>query len=400
MNNISSKTIQVTTLLSIMLFGFMSCQDNPNDSGSVDQIEVSLQALNILEENVDQSVFVQMQLSEESDELITVYVSSGNGTADESEDYFPFENIPIVFEPGTKYKEFKITILGDEDYEEDEYFDIRITNIEGFAFPGTGVIQVVIENDDPSPFELIIPENGYETPESYPGMSLFWSDEFDSTAVNEGDWTFELGHGSGGWGNNELQFYKKENASIVDGNLVIEARRETTGSQYSSTRIITKDKVDFKYGRVDIRAVLPYGQGVWPALWMLGANINSVSWPACGEIDIMELIGHQPDRVFGTAHWRANGQHASHGGNKQLNSGIYNDEFHVFSIIWDEDQIRWFLDDVQFHSLSITSGQLDAFHKNQFFIFNVAVGGNWPGNPDNTTVFPQRMIVDYIRVFQ
>ncbi|MFT6937426.1 MAG: beta-glucanase (GH16 family), partial [Saprospiraceae bacterium] len=202
-----------------------------------------------------------------------------------------------------------------------------------------------------------------------------------------------------GWGNNELQYYRTENTTVNGGNLIIEAKQESFGGgTYTSSRIITKGDISFKYGRVDIRAVMPEGQGLWPALWMLGENIDQVSWPACGEIDIMEIVGHQPNKVHGTIHWDANG-HANYGGSKTSTSDL-SEEFHVFSIIWDANEIKWLLDGVQYHNVDIAPADLDEFREAFFFIFNVAVGGNWPGNPDATTSFPQRMIVDYMRVFQ
>jgi beta-glucanase (GH16 family) len=253
--------------------------------------------------------------------------------------------------------------------------------------------------------KTVIPSEGYTTPETYPGMTLLWQDEFNASAVNESDWTFEIGRGGNGWGNNELEYYKKENATIEDGKLVITAKKENVGdAQYTSTRMITKDKKTFKFGRIDIRALLPKGQGIWPALWMLGNNINSVGWPACGEIDIMEMIGGQnrEKTVYGTLHWDNGGSHACtcDKPGHSLSSGIYADQFHVFSLDWTETSITFYVDDVQFNKIDITPVQLSEFKNEYFFIFNLAVGGNWPGNPDATTVFPQRLIVDYVRVFQ
>jgi beta-glucanase (GH16 family) len=169
--------------------------------------------------------------------------------------------------------------------------------------------------------------------------------------------------------------------------------------------MITKGKFDFKYGRVDVRAVLPKGQGLWPAIWMLGSNISSVGWPACGEIDIMEMIGGTTERektVFGTLHWDFNGNHACTCDKPgyTLSAGSLHDRFHVFSITWDQNFITWYVDDVQFNKIDVTPVTLNEFHSNFFFILNVAVGGNWPGNPDGNTQFPQRMFIDYIRVFQ
>lgn len=249
-----------------------------------------------------------------------------------------------------------------------------------------------------------IPTEGYTTPESYEGMQLVWQDEFEGNQLNEADWTFETGTGSNGWGNNELQYYRKENTSVEEGYLIITAKKEAyQGREHTSSRIITQGKQSFQYGRIDIRAALPQGQGIWPALWMLGANFPEAGWPACGEIDIMEMIGGGAGRdnaVHGTVHWSHNGQYASYGQGYTLDEGIFADEFHVFSIVWDASAITWYVDDVEFNKVDITPAQLSEFHQEFFFIFNVAVGGNWPGSPNESTSFPQRMIVDYVRVFQ
>lgn len=250
---------------------------------------------------------------------------------------------------------------------------------------------------------VTIPTQGLTSPTSYPGMTLAWSDEFDGSTLNQAYWSHETGNGQNGWGNNELQFYRPQNTSIQNGHLVITAKKEAFGGrEYTSSRIITKGKQQFRYGRVDIRASLPKGQGIWPALWMLGSNFDAVSWPACGEIDIMEMIGGKgrEKTVHGTVHWEHDGKHAQFGGEYSLPSGTLSDKFHVYSIVWDANSIRWFIDNKQYHVIDTTPGQLDEFRRSFFFIFNIAVGGNWPGSPDATSTFPQHMIVDYVRVFQ
>ncbi len=260
--------------------------------------------------------------------------------------------------------------------------------------------EVVIKdgNDD-------IPDDGYTTPSTHPNMTLVWEEQFTGTALNESSWTFEV-NGNGG-GNNELQYYRRENTQLKDGYLVITAKKEAfEGKQYTSSRIVTKGKHDFKYGRIDIRALLPKGQGIWPALWMLGANIDSAPWPKCGEIDIMEMVGGAGNRdkqVYGTLHWDNNGARAcTCEGHPPytLSSGTFNDEFHVFTITWTTTEIKWYVDDQLFNTVAITPAELSEFHNNFFFIINLAVGGNWPGDPDGTTVFPQRLVVDYVRVFK
>lgn len=247
------------------------------------------------------------------------------------------------------------------------------------------------------------PTTGFTSPLTYPGLSLVWDDEFNGTTLSS-DWTFDIGTGSGGWGNNELQYYTNQNHSVNNGYLEIIAKDEMINSQqYTSTRLKTQGIKSWKYGRIDIRAALPYGQGIWPAFWMLGDNITTVGWPSCGEIDIMEMIGGAGanDRtVHGTVHWNENGSHAQFGNSKTLSSGRFADEFHVFSIVWNQNSITWYLDNVQYNTVDISPANMSAFKEKFFLIFNMAVGGNWPGNPDASTIFPQKMYVDYVRVFQ
>ena len=152
-------------------------------------------------------------------------------------------------------------------------------------------------------------------------------------------------------------------------------------------------------GRIDIRARLPKGKGIWPALWMLGTNIDQNPWPACGELDIMEMVGNDPTKVFGTVHYNNNGYVKSDGFLK-LSTGDFSDKFHVFSVLWDLDIIIWYVDNQPFKTFRRSPGSVYPFNNPFYFVLNVAVGGQWPGDPDGTTVFPQQMTVDYIRVFR
>jgi beta-glucanase (GH16 family) len=257
----------------------------------------------------------------------------------------------------------------------------------------TVTIGIVI--DEPVPLD-----SGYFSPLTYDGYTLVWQDEFNGTSVNSENWTFETG---GNWYNNELQFYKSENTTVGEGVLTIEARKEDYGGRnYTSSRMITQNKKMFKYGRVDIRAVLPEGQGLWPALWMLGKDMGSVGWPKCGEIDIMEMIGGsgREKTVYSTLHWDDGNGYASYGLSYTSPGKTFHEKYHVFSMVWDANQIKTYVDNYSFYTIDITPSAMSEFHQEQFFIFNVAVGGIWPGNPDNTTVFPQQMKVDYVRVFQ
>lgn len=234
---------------------------------------------------------------------------------------------------------------------------------------------------------------------------LIWSDEFNYTGFpNSEFWTFE--EGGGGWGNNEIQYYKAEDADnswVENGVLTITAINESFGDRdYTSARLITQEKFNFRYGKIEARIKLPYSQGIWPAFWMLGESFSEVGWPACGEIDIMEMIGgeNNDNQVHGTAHWDNNGSHASYGGTYTLDSGIFADDFHTFSVQWTPEFIRWYVDGNQYHVMDITPGELSEFQEDFFILLNVAVGGNWPGYPDETSVFPQTMEVDYVRVYK
>jgi beta-glucanase (GH16 family) len=282
-------------------------------------------------------------------------------------------------------------------------FKVNLANAKSCTI-GTASGRGVIVTEDG--LNLATDNTGYSTPASYPGYTLAWSDEFSGSSLDAAAWNQETGNGTGGWGNNELEYYTSStrNTFVSNGNLVIEARKEPVGGfQYTSGRMTTQNKKSFQFGRIDIRAKLPVSKGMWPALWMLGSNIGSVGWPACGEIDIMELIGTYPGRCYGTMHWKpVSGTNTSKGGQMDLASGNFSQQFHVFSIIWKQDQITWLVDDQPY--LTTTKADVGAanypFNAPQFLIFNVAVGGNWPGSPDANTQFPQRMFVDYVRVFQ
>jgi beta-glucanase (GH16 family) len=235
-------------------------------------------------------------------------------------------------------------------------------------------------------------------------QSLVWSDEFNADKLNSTFWNIEV-NGTGG-GNNELQYYtdRPENIRLEGGNLVIEARKETyLGKEYTSGRITTQKKISWTYGTIEARMKLPYGKGMWPAFWMLGENINTAPWPNCGEMDIMELVGGTTGdkTVHSTFHWGpvTNGNHPSYGVPYSLTSGIFADDFHVFKLVWDNKQASTYVDGVKMFSIDISKAGLEAFHSNFFVLLNLAVGGNWPGAPDANTVFPQKMLVDYVRVY-
>lgn len=248
--------------------------------------------------------------------------------------------------------------------------------------------------------EPFVSGSGYTTSETYNGMTLVWRDEFDGNGLNTNFWNYEMGSF-----NNELQYYQAQNTVVQDGYLIIKALKQTVGGKnYTSSRLTTQGKKSFRYGRVDIRAKMPTTQGMFPALWMLGSSFATVGWPRCGEIDIMETIGgnSRDSVVYGTAHWaNGNGSHVSYGGKRLLpDRKLLGDRFRVYTSVWSETEIIWLIDNELYHVIDITPAELSEFHEEFFFIINLAVGGEWAGSPDDTTVLPQRLVVDYIRVFQ
>jgi beta-glucanase (GH16 family) len=234
-----------------------------------------------------------------------------------------------------------------------------------------------------------------------------WQDNFDGPNIDTNNWNFNTG--CNGWGNNELENYLNNDPStsyIENGNLVLQANNLNTGGGvcgYTSARMTSK--VHFTYGRIEARIKAPYGKGIWPAFWMLGQDINTgVNWPGCGEIDIMEMVGggNGFDNVeHGTAHWDNNG-HASYGLTTALGwPAKLSDDYHIYAVEWDATQIRWYFDSNNYCTLNTNGASMEEFTGKDFFIlFNLAVGGQWPGSPDGSTVFPQKMYVDYVRWYQ
>ncbi len=228
--------------------------------------------------------------------------------------------------------------------------------------------------------------------------NLIWADEFNGTVLADTNWSYNTGTGNNGWGNGESQFYtdRPENVRVDDGTLKITARRENfSGSDFTSSRIVTENKFEFTYGRVEIRAKLTSGGGTWPALWMLGANYDTVTWPACGEIDVMEHVGNQQNTIFSSLHFPGNS-----GGNavtRSTNVDGVADDFHVYRAIWSENTIRFFVDDDLYHTF--TNSTAVPFNHDFFLIFNVAMGGNFGGNID-PAFQESTMEVDYVRVYQ
>jgi beta-glucanase (GH16 family) len=225
---------------------------------------------------------------------------------------------------------------------------------------------------------------------------MIWSDEFVGSAVNTSNWSFETG-GGGGWGNNEQQYYQSSNATVANGLLSITAKKQSIGGKsYTSARMITRDKRQFTYGRIEARIKMPLGQGLWPAFWMLGSNINSTPWPGCGEIDIMEHV-NAGNSVLGTIHWNGPSGYTYYSGNTQTSPGDY----HVYRVDWTPTAISWSVDGNVYHVANIANNinSTEEFHRPFFILLNLAVGGNLPGQTIDESKLPATMFVDYVRVY-
>ena len=395
-------TSQPHLLLLLFLIGLTACKEGGDNSPS-DLPEVSFSTVTAVEGSSGTStISFPINLSKDSGTMVSLSLSTEDGSAKAGLDYEAVNDKTITFNPGETNKTFDVTLIADEHLELTEQFEIKVSNLQG-ATASSNIFGGIITDDDT--YEPDQVTDGFITPASYPSMLLLWADEFDGAVLNTQDWNYEIGNGCDqgicGWGNNELEEYtdSEDNVFIRDDKLVIKATEEN--GSYNSGRLTTQNKQLFRYGRIDIRAKLPKGQGIWPALWMLGANITEVGWPQCGEIDIMEAVGHEPDFVHGTTHYDAGGYQSKGASTSAGLNQSFNDEFHIYTIIWQENKIEWLVDYNQF--FSFTSAQANGgypFNNDFFMLFNVAVGGNWPGNPDATTVFPQEMVVDYVRVFQ
>jgi beta-glucanase (GH16 family) len=238
---------------------------------------------------------------------------------------------------------------------------------------------------------------------------LAWSDEFNSpanTAPDPSKWIYDLGHNEDGWGNHELESYTNSIENVHQdgqGHLVIRALTDGSGN-YTSSRINTKGKFAATYGKIEARIKIPRGQGIWPAFWALGADIDKVGWPDCGEIDVMENIGKEPGIQHGSMHGPGfSDGHSLTGAYKLPEGERLSDDFHNYAIVWTKESVEFLFDDHPYFKVtpaSVPKGSHWIFNKPFFLILNVAVGGDWPDSPDSSTIFPQEMLIDYVRAYE
>jgi beta-glucanase (GH16 family) len=389
-----------TACFILILLAFLQCSKSENKPAAVTPV-LSSSLVSQAEGNGGTSVFeFVFRLSSSPVSMVTVTVKSEDGFAKAVLDYTAVDQ-QLVFQPGETEKRIAVQVIADDIREGKDDFYLALTNPVGCTL-GSSRYKGEIINDDT---KVNVGDAGFSSPNTYPGMTLVWADEFSAATLNTSDWNFETGDGcpNCGWGNNELEYYTNgDNVSLQSGKLIIEAREESLGGKnYTSSRITTKSKKTFKYGRIDIRARVPLGQGIWPALWMMPQDNVYGTWPKSGEIDIMELLGHEPTKVYSTVHYGP-GPGSTNISRNTVSPTALSNEFHVYSLIWEQDKMQFLLDNVVFSTVNKADlgGNNYPFNENFFFIFNLAVGGNWPGSPNTTTYFPQWLAVDYVRVFQ
>lgn len=389
-------------LLSFLILS-AGCGKDPVNPPADPYVKISISDVSLPEGNNGTANFpfsVMLDKAQQKEVVISYHTEEGSATAD---DFIAVTNGSLRFAPGETEKKINISVVGDTHREGDEEFFVKLTSTTTGIFTKASGKGTIINDDE----ALNIGNEGYDAPNSYAGYQLWWADEFNGNSLDASAWSFENGDGCPnicGWGNNELEYYtnRKENLFFQDGKLVIETRKENySGKNYTSSKILTRGKKVIKYGRIDVRAKLPRGKGIWPAIWMMPQNSVFGGWPKSGEIDIMEMLGHEPAKVYGTVHFGPGPGSTQIGKNYTLSSGSFYDQFHVFSLEWKEDELKWYVDNQLFQTVkkADVGANTYPFNEDFYLIINLAVGGNWPGAPDANTSFPQWMILDYVRVY-
>lgn len=393
-------------LIPLLLLAAMACKKNGSGGGGNNTTATPQLTIedNAHPEGASTNAFtLRVTLDHAAAGPVSVQYRTQDGSATGGDDYVAVSGGTLTFAAGETEKQVSITVNGDDAREGDETFQVILSGASGATIYRGTATATLLNDDTRVPFT----NAGYDAPTSYPGYTLAWADEFNNAPLNSSWWSNQNGDGCPnlcGWGNNELEYYtdRPENLFFQDGALIIEARPESySGKNYTSSKILTAGKKTFKYGRIDIRARLPLGKGIWPALWLLPQDNVYGNWPRSGEIDMMEGIG-EANKVYGTIHYGPGPGSTQTSRNYTLPSGNFGDAFHVFSLEWKQDQIKWIVDGNTYSTVNRADiGSLNwPFNEQFYLIFNLAVGGNWPGNPDATTRFPQWLIVDYIRVYQ
>ena len=384
------KRIFSILLLGLLAFGLFSCNEVTNQPTKTPTLETET-----VEPTVQEKVIPEFYGEKE----ITVNLNNGKNLN-------PMVGLE-VWANGSDISDMVITTMYDLNDNEKEVYEITLNY--GGKYRIEYYIPETKTNKKATFTRIVTVGTGYRDfvyDEANLTYELVWSDEFDGDTLDTTKWNYEIGNGAGGWGNNELQYYTNstKNCFIENGVLNIKAIKENKGSSaYTSSRITTKGKADYKYGRFEARMIIPQGRGIWPAFWMMPTNSVYGGWPNSGEIDIMEHVGYDANRIYCTVHNQAgngmNGQQK--GGNKVFNT-IYT-EYHVYAVEWFPDAMKFYVDDTLVFTYS-PSNRTQAnwpYDQKFYMILNVAVGGNWGGVKGvDDSIFPQTLMVDYVRVYQ
>ncbi len=348
---------------------------------------------------------IQIKLTGKHEKAISIPYYSLDSTALSGFDYKNVSgSLNFSGDDSLQYQSLFIEVMDDDRFEEMEFFKIAFDLDTSQVDFDSNQLLVTIIDDDYEYTDNDYP--GYVTKlhQEDQGWELMWKDEFGGNELNEDYWWLP---DSGNWYNEELQYYRPQNASVSEGQLTITADEENYNNHdYVSARMNSRNRVYFKYGKIEFRVKLPYGQGLWPALWLQGNELYDLGWPKRGEIDVMELRGHTPNTVSSTIHYAdLSGDHQYPTSKKYtLDNGDFSDEYHVISMIWDEYKIKFYVDDVLFNTIFHNNinfyNNQNPFRESFYIIMNVAVGGNFGGDPDASTEWPQTMQVDYVRVYK
>lgn len=306
----------------VALFTSCTSKGENNSNPSTSKPVINIKDARVTRTNTATKIRFYVDLSASSKQEISVRYSTESGTAKVDSD-FKATSSTLNSQQGQQKLHIDIPIIVDSLHQPSQKFYVQLSNAKNAKITKAKTTGTIVNDGTYLPTD----NSGFISSESYPGYKLVWSDEFNEQKLNKHEWNYETGTGSSGWGNNELENYtsRPKNIFLSSGNLVVAAHKEDYGgNHYTSARITTQNKKTFTYGRVDIRAKLPVGHGLWPALWMLGNNISSVGWPKCGEIDIMELVGKNPRQIVGSFHWqKADGSEGTFTNTYTLSSGDF-----------------------------------------------------------------------------
>ncbi len=390
-------------IMLLLIFGVFSCDKTEMRTPivTVEKPVFSINDTSIIEG--DNKYFeIKVKLSGKHPNSILIPYYTLSGLAEPFSDYEPIDGIlEFVGTDSLEAQSIFIEIKDDDIFEENEDFKIVFT-IDSSVIAADTILSVSIIDDDIEFTDNDYP--GYVTKLHQEGWTLILNDEFSGNKLNKNHWYVQ---DRGNWYNEEVQYYSPQNLKIENGLLTFIAKKENyKGSSYTSARINSRDKMVFKYGKIEFRAKLPYSKGLWPALWLQGNELYQLGWPKRGEIDIMELKGHIPNTISSTIHYAdLSGNHKYPTSKKYtLPKGEFKDEFHVFTMKWDEYKLKFYVDDklynTIFHNNFHYYNNKNPFKYPFYVIMNVAVGGNFGGDPDATTVWPQTMDIDYVRIYK